>query len=352
VDTLRPGAAEIESRKLMRVIRWVGALLVLLAVIIAAAWAFGAVWFDAPFGNANKVVAGLLAMASALALVFVRPFWRKVGAVALLFGGVLIWWLTLKPSNDGNWQPDVAQLAWADINGDEFTFHNVRNCDYRTDTNYTPHWETRTVRLSQITGIDLAIDYWGSPWIAHPIVSFQFADAPPLCFSIETRKTVGQTYSTIGGLYRQFALIYLVADERDVIRLRTNYRHEDIYLYHLTAPPNRARERFVEYVHSLNALRTQPRWYNAITTNCTTSIRSQHPSKERIPWDWRILLNGKGDELLYKDGALVTGGLPFAELKTRSLINDRARAANDSPDFSKLIREGLPEALPSNASGR
>jgi hypothetical protein len=208
------------------------------------------------------------------------------------------------------------------------------------------------VRLSQITGIDLAIDYWGSPWIAHPIVSFQFADAPPLCFSIETRKTVGQTYSTIGGLYRQFALIYLVADERDVIRLRTNYRHEDIYLYHLTAPPNRARERFVEYVHSLNALRTQPRWYNAITTNCTTSIRSQHPSKERIPWDWRILLNGKGDELLYKDGALVTGGLPFAELKTRSLINDRARAANDSSDFSKLIREGLPEALPSDASGR
>jgi Domain of unknown function (DUF4105) len=326
----------------MRVVRWVGRLLLLLAVIIGITWAFGAVWFDAPFGNANKVVAGLLAMAFALALVFVRPFWRKVGAVALLFGGVLIWWLTLKPSNDGNWQPDVAQLAWADINGDEFTFHNVRNCDYRTDTDYTPHWETRTVRLSQITGIDLAIDYWGSPWIAHPIVSFQFADAPPLCFSIEIRKKLGQTYSTIGGLYRQYELIYIAADERDVIRMRTNYRHEDIYLYHLTAPPNRARERFLEYVHSLNALRTQPRWYNAITTNCTTSIRSQHPSKERIRWDWRILLNGKGDELLYQDGALVTGGLPFAELKAQSLIDDRAKRADKSPDFSQLIRVGLP----------
>jgi hypothetical protein len=329
----------------MRVIRWIGGLLVLLAVIIAAAWAFGAVWFDGPFGTGNRIAAVLLATTVVVVLLFVRPFWRKVGAVALLFGGVLIWWLTLKPSNDGNWQPDVAQLAWADINGDEFTFHNVRNCDYRTDTDYTPHWETRTVRLSQITGIDLAIDYWGSPWIAHPIVSFQFADAPPLCFSIETRKTVGQTYSTIGGLYRQFALIYLVADERDVIRLRTNYRHEDIYLYHLTAPPNRARERFLEYVHSLNALRTQPRWYNAITTNCTTSIRSQHPSKERIPWDWRILLNGKGDELLYKDGALVTGGLPFAELKAQSLIDDRAKRADKSPDFSQLIRVGLPPIL-------
>jgi hypothetical protein len=336
---------------LVRVIRWVGELLVLLTASIAIAWAFGALWFDAPFGNANKVLAWLLAVASAAVLVFVRPFWRKIGAVALLFVGVLAWWLTLKPSNDANWQPDVTQLAWADINGDEFTFHNVRNCDYRTDTDYTPRWETRTVRLSQITGIDLAIDYWGSPWIAHPIVSFQFADAPPLCFSIETRKTVGQTYSTIGGLYRQYALIYLVSDERDVIRLRTNYRNEDIYLYHLTVSPDRARERFLEYVRSLNALRTEPRWYNAITTNCTTNIRSQHPSKERIPWDWRILLNGKGDELLYEDRALVTGGLPFAELKTRSLIDTRARAANDSPDFSKLIREGLPEALPSNASG-
>jgi len=330
------------TKDLVRVVRWVGESLVLLILIIAAVWAFGAVWYDAPFGNANKVIAGLLAIAVAITLVFVRHFWRKVAVITLLVGGVLGWWVTLKPSNNGNWQPDVAQLAGADINGDEFTFHNVRNGDYRTQTDYAPHWETRTVRLSQITGIDLAIDYWGSPWIAHPIVSFQFADAPPLCFSIETRKTVGQTYSTIAGLYRQYSLIYLVSDERDVIRLRTNYRNEDIYLYHLTAPPDRVRERFQEYVRSLNALRAQPRWYNAITTNCTTSIRSQHPSKERIPWDWRILLNGKGDELLYQDRALVTGGLPFAELKAQSLIDDRAKRADASPDFSQLIRIGLP----------
>lgn len=314
-----------------------------LAWVIAlgcATWAFGALHYDFPV--AKTVVSWLFTAAIVAAIVFLRGNVKKLGTVFFAFALVLAWWLTLKPSNNGNWQPDVAQLAWADINGDEIAFHNVRNCDYRTATDYTPRWETRTVRLSQITGIDLAIDYWGSPWIAHPIVSFQFADTPPLCFSIETRKTVGQSYSTIGGLYRQYTLIYLVSDERDVIRLRTNYRNEDIYLYHLTAPPARARERFLEYIHSLNALRTQPRWYNAITTNCTTAIRSQHPSKERIPWDWRILLNGKGDELLYKDGALVTGGLPFGELKQRSLIDDRAKAANASPDFSELIRVGLP----------
>src|SRR5438067_543629 len=335
------------TKDLVRIVRWIGESLVLLILVIAAVWAFGAVWYDAPFGNANKVVAGLLAIAVAITLVFVRHFWRKVAVITLLFGGVLGWWLTLRPSNNGNWQPDVAQLAWADINGDEFTFHNVRNCDYRTATDYAAHWDTRTVRLSQITGIDLAIDYWGSPWIAHPIVSFQLADAPPLCFSIETRKKLGQTYSTIGGLYRQFELIYIVADERDVIRVRTNYRKEDIYLYRLTISPAQARERFLEYIHSLNALRNKPRWYNAITTNCTTSIRTQHPADERPPWDWRILLNGKGDELMYERHLLVTGGLSFAELKTRSLIDTRAIAANDSRDFSKLIRKGLPFALAS-----
>src|SRR5262249_57437647 len=205
------------------------------------------------FPVAKAAIAWVFAGTLVAAIVFLRGSAKKLGAVFFVFGLVLAWWLTLKPSNDGNWQPDVAQVAWAEINGDEVTFHNVRNCDYRTATDYTPRWETRTVRLSEITSIDLAIDYWGSPWIAHPIVSFQFADAPPLCFSIEIRKAFGQSYSTIGGLYRQYALIYIVSDERDVIRLRTNYRNEDIYLYHTMAPPDRARERFVEYVRSLNA---------------------------------------------------------------------------------------------------
>jgi hypothetical protein len=190
--------------------------------------------------------------------------------------------------------------------------------------------------------VDIAIDYWGSPWIAHPIVSFQFADALPVCFSIETRVKKGQAYSPIAGLYRRYELIYTVADERDVIRLRTNYRNEDIYLYHLTMTPAQARERFLEYIHSLNALREHPRWYNEITTNCTTSIRGQQPRGERPPWDWRILLNGKGDEMMYERHRMVTDGLPFAELKKRALNDTAAKAAGNSPDFSRLIREGRP----------
>ena len=195
-----------------------------------------------------------------------------------------------------------------------------------------------------MTGMDIAIDYWGSPWISHPIVSFQFADELPHCFSIETRKTVGQTYSAIRGFYRQYTLIYIVSDERDVMRVRTNYRRgEDLYLYRTLASPEQARGRFLEYIHAMNQLHEHPRWYNAVTSNCTTAIRAQRAVDKRAPWDWRMLINGTADEMLYEDHAIATGGLPFAELKQRSLINQHAHAADKDPDFSRLIREDLPE---------
>lgn len=249
----------------------------------------------------------------------------------------------MKPGNVGNWQPDVAQVAWAEINGDEITLHNVRNCDYRTATDYTPHWESRTLRLSHVTGIDIALAYWGSEWMSHPILSFHFDDAPPVAMSIETRKEMGEDYSSIGGLYRQFELIFIAADERDVFRVRTNYRkNEDVYLYRTTIAAAEARDLCLEYVRSMNELRNQPRWYHAVTGNCTTAIRTQRPITRRVPWDWRMLLNGKMDELLFKHGLLATDGLPFAELKKRALINPAARAAGPSPDFSRRIRENRP----------
>jgi hypothetical protein len=312
-----------------------------LPLAIALLWAFGALHYDFPV--LHGALAWIFFLGVLAALVFVPGFWKKAGSLLLACILVLSFWLTLRPRDDRNWQADVAQRAWAEINDDEVTLHNVRNCDYRTETDYTPHWETRTVRLSQLTGVDIAITYWGSPWISHPIVSFQFADAPPLCFSIEARKEIGESYSAIGGFYRQYELTYVLADETDVIRLRTNYRQgEDVYLYRFAMTAAQARKRFLEYLRSLNALQSHPRWYNALTTNCTTSIREQRAAAERLPWDWRLLANGKGDELLFARGMLVTAGLPFPELKRRSLINERAKAARARADFSSAIRVGGP----------
>lgn len=333
-DPNKPPLARRIARFVLSTLRWIsfGGL---------AAWSFGALHYDFPV--LKNAVSLMFLLGVLAALIVLRETRKKLTVVCGSFLLVLAWWLTQQPRNDRNWQPDVAQAAWAEIKGDEITLHNVRNCEYRTATDYTPQWETRTVRLSQMTGVDIFVNYWGSPYMAHPIVSFQFADALPLCFSIETRKEVGEKYSAIGGIYRQYELIYTVADERDVVRLRTNYRKdEESYLYHTKVSPDRARTRFMEYITTLNSLCEQPRWYNAITTNCTTAIRSQHPASERLPWDWRMLVNGKGDEMLYEQNGIVTEGLPFAELKRRALINTVAQAADRSPDFSRLIRADRP----------
>jgi hypothetical protein len=323
----------------MKILRRLGIILLGLVMLIAFAWAFGALWYDGP----GKLFAGLNAVAVIAAFFYLKPWKKKLIAFAAWFAVILICWQFQRPSNEGDWQPDVAQLAHAEINGDVVTLRNVRSFDYRTKEDYTPQWKTRTVRLSQLTGIDMAVNYWGSPWMAHPIVSFQFADAPPICVSIETRKKIGQTYSAIGGLYRQFSLVYTVAEETDVIRLRTNIRNgEDVYLYRLNITPEQARERFLEYLNTINQLHDKPRWYNAITTNCTTAIRQQQNAAKRLPSDWRILVNGKGDEMLYERDYILKGGLDFSELKRRSHVNEAARQTLSDEKFSKQIRAGLP----------
>lgn len=325
-----------------KLLRGLGMTAMWLVGLVAAAWSVGALYFDFPWAALRVPMAVVFALALVFAMIVLRGSWRRLSAIGTGFVVVLTWWLTISPSNDRAWPSDVAELGWAEINGDDVVLHNIRNCDYRTETDYTPHWDTRTVHMSKLTGVDVALTYWGSPWIAHPIASFQFSDAPPICFSIETRKHEGQTYSAIAGFYRQYELIYTMADERDVIRVRTNYREgEDVYLYRLRISPERTREMFREYLATMNQLRTQPRWYNAVTMNCTTSIRHQSRPSERRPFDWRLLLNGKSDEMLYQRGDLLTGGLSFPELKAHSYINPLAKDADQSPDFSKRIREKL-----------
>jgi hypothetical protein len=251
------------------------------------------------------------------------------------------WWLSLRPSQNQDWEPEVATLAHAVRNGDELTVYDIRDFEYQSPTDLTPHYDTRTFDLANLRGLDLFINYWGSRYMAHPILSFDFGPQGHLCFSIEIRPRTGQAYSILGSLYRRYTLIYIAADERDVIRLRTNFKHEDIYLYRLKLPLEDIRARLREYLDRLNGLYGQAMWYNAVTENCTTSIRAQRQASKRAPWDWRMLVNGFADEMLY-ERHLLAGNLPFSELKERALINQRAVAAGDGADFSQRIRAGVP----------
>jgi len=322
-----------------RLAHFVGRGFALLLTLALTAWAAAALYFDLLPGTSLRTLgASSYGLAMVGALLTFRGRGKAIAICLAGFALVLAWWLTLKPSNDRAWQPDVAQTAWAEIDGDHVTIHNVRNCDYRTEGDYTPHWETRAYDLAQIRGMDIFLTYWGSPWIAHPIVSFQFGDNDYIAMSIETRKEVGEQYSAIRGFFRYYELIYTVSDERDVVRLRTNYRKgEETYLFHTRATPEHARATFLNYLKKINRIRNRPEWYNALTNNCTTNIATLAGEPQL---DWRVLLNGRADQMLFERGDLATGNLPFAQLKQQAHINAAARAANDAPDFSRRIREG------------
>jgi hypothetical protein len=304
-------------------------------------WAFGALWFDFPHETWKQGAAGGFAILFLAVALLVRPRWRGKLVIAIGIGAVAMWWLNIPPRQYRDWKTEVALLPYAEIEGDIVTIRNVRNFNYRSDVDFTPSYEVRRLGLKNLRGIDMFVTYWGSPYMAHPIMSFDFGKDGRVCFSIETRPEKGEAYSALGGLYRQFELTYVVADERDVIRLRTNYRKgEDVYLYRLKA--RFLKESFLEYVRTVNELHETPRWYNAITNNCTTAIRHQRAANERAPWDWRMLVNGLGDQLLYERSG-IDNSMPFAELKRLSHINERANAADKDPDFSTRIRVGLPE---------
>lgn len=323
-----------------KILLWTGAVITWLILFLWTLWAFGALWFDFPLVGLQPWAAGGFAVLVLLVLVLVKPRWRAKLAVALGNLLVLVWWLNLQPLHHRDWKPEVAVTPHAVIEGDVVTFHNVRNFEYLTEKDFTPRYETRRLDLNNLRGVDLFLNYWGSPYMAHPILSYDFGDDGRICFSIETRPEKGESYSAIGGLYRKFELICIVADERDVVRLRSNFRKgEDVYLYRLNAP--RARESFLEYVRTVNELHERPRWYHAITNNCTTAIRQQRAASDRAPWDWRMLANGLIDQLMYEHG-VIDRSLPFAELKRVSHVNSRAQTAGDAKDFSKLIRAGLP----------
>jgi hypothetical protein len=314
------------------------------ALLALTGWSAACLWIDGP---ASRPLAGALVAAFVVAALWVvwriRPAWRMWSVFILLFVGVQTWWIGIEPDDDRAWMPEVARPPVASFDGDRVTIENVRNFHYRSETDFDEHWETRTYDLSKLKGVDMFLSYWGSPRIAHTIASWEFSDGQHLAISIETRKEVGESYSAVLGFFRQFELYYVVADERDVIGVRTNHRGEEVFLYRLNTPVPVARAILVDYLEEMNRLAEHPRWYNALTHNCTTTIRHHvRQVAPRNPFSWKILVNGYLDELGYERGTIDTS-LPFEELKRRSKITAKARAAGVHPDFSRLIRESLPD---------
>jgi len=272
--------------------------------------------------------------------------------LVVVFAVLVTWWLGIPASNERDWQPEVAVTPWVTQNGDLVTIRGVRNFDYRTETDFVTRWETRTYDLRMLDSADLVAVYWAGKAVAHIMLSFGFGGEGYLTVSIETRKERGESYSTLAGFFKQYELIYIVGDERDLIRVRTTYRQpqEDVYVYRLPMRGETLRRFFLDYVKTINEMHAQPRFYNTLTTNCTTSILLHtRVMPQSPPWSWKILLSGYVPEYLYELDRLNTT-LPFAELERRSWVNARARAADKDAAFSQRIREGLPTPAPLGGS--
>lgn len=269
-----------------------------------------------------------------------RPRYVVLAVLAVL----IAWWASLRPSNDRDWMPNLAFMPYAEFHDSLVLIHDVRNTVYTTATDYTPVHDDRTYDLRRLESVWFIVEpfsNWGGA--AHTFLSFGFQGPEYVTISVEARKERGETYHFLKGLLRQYELMYVVADERDAIGLRANHRGDDVYLYPIQAPPQRARELFIAMLERANRLREQPEFYNTLLQNCTNTI-VQHVNTlvpGQIPFSYKVLLPGYSDEVAYELG-LIDTDLSYERIREHHRINEVAARYADDPDFSIRIREQLP----------
>lgn len=325
-----------------RVVRALGAVLRHTALGLMIAWGAGALYFsELPWTWARYPLALGFAAFGIWALWFSRRTYAIAG-FAVLFLALLAWWTSILPSHDREWRAEVAVMPRAHVEGDHVQITGVRNFDYVSERDFTPHYETREVELSHLIGVDFYISYWMPGPIGHTFLSFVFDNAPPVSVSIEARPESHEGFSPLGSLFKQFELIYVVGDERDITRVRTNYRGEEVYLYRVASSPEHARALFLVYLARMNALAERPEHYNLLSNNCTINIvRYTRAAGRPLAFDVRHYLNGLADRYLY-DLGLLDAAMPFETLRRRSNVNEAAQAAGADPAFSERIRDALP----------
>lgn len=325
-----------------------------LSFSIAGIGVYGALalWYHPPFDAALRDATAAAWLLFSLFAAFrvlrpaASPTRRRVTTIAgaALIGFFFGWWSTILPSETRDWATDVSRPATATLAGDTLVVQNVRDFDWRSETDFTPRWETRRYDIDKLASLDLIADYWMGEPIAHIMMSFGFTDGRYLLWSIELRRTHAQSFSVVAGFFRAAELIYLAADERDALRLRAKVRDEDLRIYRVRASPEKIRAMLMAYVDEANALAAQPAWYNTIISNCTTMIfKMAKLTGSQIPLDWRVLASGYFPDYAYAQGLLDTA-LPMDILRERSKISATALRSDNlsQPDYSRALRAGLP----------
>ncbi len=322
-------------------------ILVMLLVLAVAAWGVLAIQFQWQTGLGRwLILAGWVAVAVlSLYALSKGKNWLLLPQI-LCFLGLLGWWSTITPSNDREWAPDVARMSYGEVQGSLVTLHNVRDFNWRSETDFDERWITQDYDLQTLKSVDMFLSYWMGPVIAHTLVSFGFEDGRHIVFSVEIRKEKHEAFSATGGFFKEFELSLIAATEQDIVRTRSNARGEDVYMYSVELAKPAMQALFLSYVEQGRQLQTTPRFYNTLTANCTTIVYDMVSSiVDGIPWDWRVLASGYLAEYVYGLDALAPG-YSFQELNQLGYINPRALSQQPNQDFSTVIRQGLPLVKP------
>jgi hypothetical protein len=305
-------------------------------------WSIAALSFILPGSWLQTTGASIFALACPVALIFIKPRRRTFLTITGLALVITTWQQAIPPTNDRDWKPSVARLPEIAVDGNEVRINNIRNFDYRSETDFTPRYYARNYKLNELTSLDYILSYWdGNKAIAHTMFSFGFKNGDYIAVSVETRLAKNQKQSLLSGIFNQYELIYILADERDILRLRTNFRKEQVYLYRVKANHVLLQKVFVEIIRHAAALQQEPRFYNTLKHNCLTTLFADLRRAQGKPYylDYRFILNGYSDELLFSKGVLITGGFTFKQLKAHRHINQYVKGDPDGgKDYSKKIR--------------
>lgn len=320
-------------------------LLLCLLIALASLWASLALWYRLPFGDVTRALfaAGFSLLGLAVILGQFRP--RRLRALAtfcLALATVLTWWVSLTPPSERNWAPDVARQVTGKVEGAILTLKDVRNFNWRSPEDFDIQWEQRSYDLDRLETVDLFMSYWSGKTIAHMIVSFGFAGGDHIAWSVEVRRQIGGGFSPVADMFKANTLAIVAADERDVVGTRTNARGEDVQLYRIKVSPEKARALLLQYVGAANRLAERPQWYNSLFTNCTTVVFQMiRTIVDGVPLDWRVMANGYLPEYSFEAGVLDRRH-SLTELVAMGRITARAQALGLGPDFSVMIRKGVP----------
>ena len=344
MTSTEPHSAKTRLGWLFKPLGWLLAAIGHLCRVVLVGWGTLALYYSNLPWSWLRLVLAVAFLAFGVWALWLARRPRTFLIFAGLLLGVLVWWTFIRPSHDRPWRPEVAVMPRAIINGDHVRITGFRNFEYRSTEDFTVRYEEREFLLSHLTSVDFFVSYWAKGPVGHTFVSFNFDNASPLSISIETRPEVGEGFDPIASLFKQFELIYVVGDERDLVRVRTNYRNEDVFLYRLRMSPEQARQFLLVYLERVNELADHAEFYHLLSNSCTINIVRYANRAGRVGGlDFRHVLNGFIDRYLYLAGFL-DSRLPFAELRRRSWINDTAKAAGNTPEFSGRIRASLPGA--------